>query len=265
MSSLGSLRCVSFLGTAPRTFPLALVMVLMILMSVSLVQTQKVLQVRLAVSPRQRSNSNSDEQVDELEDDNVDAELTQDISQALAQPAHVKVEKKEKSAKVEKKEKGVGSKKTVARSAISVPATKPDGKKTPADKFNDISVKEEETNHKLIDLKKARAMGEIQKAIQRTKAKAAVKEKEMELRSQEKIKKMELEYAFRIEEMKMRQVSMNPVLQNSGYAPSQLWSTNQPIAGPSSWSDSSPASAPSSLMDDFNDTAGTMEWDRSEH
>ncbi len=104
-----------------------------------------------------------------------------------------------------------------------------------------------------------RATGEIEKAIQCTKAKTSVKEKEMELRSQERIKKMELEYALRIEELKMR-VSMNPVPLTAGYGPSQPWNTNQQIAGPSD----STAPSPYSLMDDLNDAAqiGDMEWDR---
>jgi hypothetical protein len=159
-------------------------------------------------------------------------------------PAGVKVKAKAKGKKPPSaiKTPGKTGKKTAAAASISAPAVKTEpsvAKKSrnPTDRFAEAAVKEEETNQRLIDLKKAKALAETEKSIHRDKVKAELKLKDQELRSKERIRRMELEHSFRIEQMKL-QASMGVYPGQQFYhAPQQFqsWQTSQPGPSTSGW------------------------------
>ncbi|KAL0564064.1 hypothetical protein V5O48_017992 [Marasmius crinis-equi] len=116
-----------------------------------------------------------------------------------------------------------------------------------ADRFADVAGKEEDTRQKVIEFRKTKVLAHSEETKQRLSHRAMRKEKDQELRSRERIRKLELEHEFRMEEMRLRAATMQNMQQFqpfNGYPVAAMTpqQQHQPTAGPSAlpWNTNQP-------------------------
>ena len=155
------------------------------------------------------------------------------------------------------------TKKTAANPMVSSPVepyTSTKKSRNAMDRFNEVVIKEEETVQRALDLQKTHALARLRLREQHHKVKANLKMREMELRSQERLARIEMEHKLKMREMELRfgsgatgsKENNTPALGSSsfkGFAPAQ-WDSR-----PLSVSNWSPPSGPQVLLDDINEAA----------
>ncbi|KAF8225238.1 hypothetical protein L208DRAFT_1506819, partial [Tricholoma matsutake] len=112
---------------------------------------------------------------------------------------------KRKATVLEEAKPVVSAKKTAPQKGKSTPATATQSaskkSKTGAERMNAVSVKEEETTQKLLELKKTKVRAETEKQVAKLRAKADVKMQADKLKADIAVKKMELEYKLKMAQL----------------------------------------------------------------
>jgi hypothetical protein len=140
-----------------------------------------------------------------------------------------------------REKKTVEGKKMMAKSGKSVPATiQPvtKKKKTGIEKLEALATKEEETTQKMLDLKREKTKGVMERALAKIKASAEIKIQRERIKAELAAKKMDHEFQLR-----MAQIKQNP--------PAQHFGGNAITASTSGWSDGGSVT-PSTYTGDFN-------------
>ncbi|KIL54973.1 hypothetical protein M378DRAFT_18368 [Amanita muscaria Koide BX008] len=158
---------------------------------------------------------------------------------------------KRKAAVVEEEKKpgveALEGKKTVARSGKSAPAMQPAAKKakTGISKLEAVTMKEEETTQKVLDLRKTRAQGESERQLARIQAKA----QQFKLKTELASKKLEIEAKKMDHDFQLRMAQMSQMGYPGSFhaGPSNFNSASNARASSSGWSDAGSAT-PSSYV-----------------
>ena len=115
----------------------------------------------------------------------------------------IKESAKRKAAVLEETKPVITAKKTAPQKGKSTPANQSASKKskTGAERMNAVSVKEEETTQKLLELKKTKVRAETEKQVAKVRAKADVRMQVDKLKADIAVKKMELEYKLKMAQL----------------------------------------------------------------